>query len=248
MRTVALHGFTGSGADWSPYAPDLAPDLIGHGDAPAPSDVASYTLGAELPRLHERVGRGPIALLGYSLGGRVALRLAPLLGDQLHALVLISASPGIVSPTERAARRTRDEALATAIETRGMAWFVDHWRKHPVIQSQDAIPDALRTPMQARRACNRATGLANSLRGIGQGSVEPVWEALPAIQVPTLWVTGANDVAYTDMAARARTLMPNAEHLVVPGVGHCTHLEALSTVRPAIEDFLERVSSARGTR
>ena len=79
MRIVALHGFTGSGADFDPLAarlemPVFAPDLLGHGGAPDPVEPRAHRMSAQAERIATQVGDGPVVLLGYSLGGRVALR------------------------------------------------------------------------------------------------------------------------------------------------------------------------------
>lgn len=243
-HVLALHGFTGSGADWSPLAVDLehpvlAPDLLGHGTSPAPASAEAYRMPAVVEQTLAWCGDGPWVLLGYSMGGRVALRLAERLGERLAGLVLVSANPGIEDPSERAERAERDHALADAIATNGAAWFAERWARHPLIRSQQDLPPALLGPMTERRTTNRHEGLAGSLRGMGQGSVLPVWDRLHAIAVPTLWVTGDDDPKYTAIAARAAALQPRAQHVRMPDVGHCTHLEALPQVLPVVRRFLD---------
>jgi 2-succinyl-6-hydroxy-2,4-cyclohexadiene-1-carboxylate synthase len=240
---LALHGFTGSGADWAPIAtglgvPVLAPDLLGHGDSPAPLDAEAYAMDRVVEQVLAWCGPSSAwSVLGYSMGGRVALRLALRLGPRLRRLALVGASPGIEDAAARHERAERDAALADAIEARGMAWFVEHWAAHPVIRSQQTIPPAIRDPMTARRRRNRPAGLAGSLRGMGQGSVLPVWDRLPTLAVPTLWVTGREDATYTAYAERAARCQPHADHLCIDGVGHSAHLEAVDRVLPALVSF-----------
>lgn len=249
---LALHGFTGSGADWEPVAtsldaPVLAPDLLGHGGSPAPADPAAY-------RIHEVVehclawcaSRPAWIVVGYSMGGRVALRLAPALGDRLRGLVLVSTSPGIEDPRARADRAVRDAELADAIEAHGVPWFTERWAQHPLIRTQETIPTPIREAMRQRRLQNRAAGLAGSLRGMGQGSVLPVWDSLERITAPTLWVSGDLDPQYTDIAARAVARLPNACHVPIPDAGHCTHLEALAPVLDPVQRFVAAASRSGG--
>ena len=242
---LALHGFTGSGSDWAPIAARLghrmlAPDVIGHGDSPSPEDWESYRIGGVVEQCLAWCGEEPNwVLVGYSMGGRVALRLAPKLGRRLRGMVLISASPGLESPVERTERMARDQALAGSIEEEGMAWFHAHWSSQPIIESQKDIPAEIRGPMQARREENRPAGLAGSLRGMGQGAVDPVWERLKHVQVPTLLVTGTRDSRYTDIAQRSALAIPDAHHVAIPDAGHCTHLEAIGPVVDAMRAFLD---------
>ncbi len=245
---LALHGFTGSGADWAPVAesleaPVLAPDLLGHGGSPAPADARAYHIEEVVEHCLRWCDQRPEWLvLGYSMGGRVALRLAAALGHRLRGLLLISTSPGIEDPGERAARAARDRALADAIEAHGTAWFVERWAQHPLIRSQQQIPEPIRAAMQHRRRQNRPAGLAGSLRGMGQGVVTPAWDALAAIEAPTLWLSGEHDPQYTSIAARGVASLPSARHVVVPDAGHCPHLEALQAALPPMQRFVAAVT------
>ena len=249
VKLVGLHGFTGSRHDWEPVAaalnrPILGVDLVGHGDADAPSDDRAYAadamVAAALDGMHGDAA--PSIILGYSMGGRVALRFALAHPKVVGGLVLIGANPGLEDPTERSQRIARDRALAARIETRGIAWFCDHWESVPAIQSQQAIPDAVRIPMQTRRRSNRPAGLAGALRGFGQGAVEPVWDRIGSIGLPTLLLTGAADSVYGAIADRMAARMPGATHRVLEGAGHCAHLEAMDAAADAIDAFVEAVS------
>ena len=247
MTIVALHGFTGSGADFDPLSRQLqarvlAPDLLGHGAAPDPVSPRAHRMSAQARRIAAQVPEGPVVLLGYSLGGRVALRLWPLIKDRLVGMVLIGAHPGLKDPVARAERMAADHALAGQIEERGMAWFVEHWAKHPVIQSQSSIPGAIRAPMEERRRQNRPLGLANSLRGAGQGAVDPVWDRLGEIPVPTLVMSGEFDQKYGDVCAATARAIPHGRHAVVPDAGHCAHLENVEATVSLLTDFLAELS------
>ena len=246
-RIVALHGFTGSGADFEPLAarltvPFTAPELLGHGSAPDPAEPRAYRMSAQAQRVAADLGSGPVILLGYSLGGRVALRLWPLLQDRLIGIVLIGAHPGLTDPVERAERIAADHALAGRIEEQGMAWFVEHWAQHPMIQSQASIPPAIRGPMQERRSRNRPLGLANSLRGAGQGAADPVWEQLKDIPVPCLVLSGERDLKYGQVCTETANAIPRGRHVVIPQAGHCAHLENLDAVTTELSRFVAEVS------
>src|SRR6266576_3506491 len=124
---VLLHGFTGSAAGWGQQMDILADyglriiaiDLPGHGQSDAPDDAKRYSIEycqkdilAALLTL--RVHKGQAIILGYSMGGRIALYTA--LSGFFRALILESASPGFEDNAEREERRTSDEALAASIE------------------------------------------------------------------------------------------------------------------------------------
>lgn len=244
MNITALHGFTGSAADWAPLAdamglPIKGIDLVGHGACSAPVETAAYTSEAMVEAAVGAMGaHGSGLVMGYSMGARVALRLALAHPGRVRALVLIGVNPGLRDPVQRAERIARDQRLAARIEQRGIEWFCNHWESLPVIATQQAIPASIREPMQARRRANQAAGLAGSLRGFGQGSVEPVWSRLSEIKCPVLLLTGRLDTAYGAIANQMVSCMPAAVHQAVDGAGHCAHLERLTPSANRIAEFL----------
>src|SRR5579883_1216776 len=156
---VLLHGFTGSAAGWGKHLDRLAAaglrvlafDLHGHGPSDAPNNSERYNMEhcqqdilAALKKLD--VGRGEAALLGYSMGGRIALYTA--FSGFFRALILESASPGLADPTEREQRRLNDEALAELIENEGIETFIDFWEKLPLFASQRNLPAEARSALR----------------------------------------------------------------------------------------------------
>ena len=130
---LLLHGFTGSGASWADHLDALAAnhrvigaDLPGHGATPAAATLAAMTVEATADALADYLaleGASPAHVLGYSLGARIALRLAVSHPEAVDRLVLESPSAGIADPQERARRRAADEALADRIERDGIRFI-----------------------------------------------------------------------------------------------------------------------------
>src|SRR6266496_1425502 len=180
QRVVLVHGFTQTLAAMEPLATRLRDrhtvvrvDLPGHGGSAVPR--AGF---AEAAALLGEIG-GPAAYLGYSLGGRVCLRLALDRPDLVRALVLVGASPGIAEAGERAERRAADEVLARELEHDGVAAFLDRWLAGPLFATLPAERAG-----RAERLGNSAAGLAAALRLLGTGTQEPLWARLPELAVP----------------------------------------------------------------
>src|SRR5690606_13785993 len=118
---VLLHGFTGSKANWQPLIPALAEahsvitiEIIGHGESEKPADPQRYRMefvANDIIKLISAMTSAPITLLGYSMGGRLALYLAAHYPQELNRLILESASPGLATEVERQQRRQSDEQL-----------------------------------------------------------------------------------------------------------------------------------------
>ncbi len=250
---LALHGFAGCGADFMPLVPGLkrpviAPDFVGHGGSDAPEDPARYLMSTVVEQLEALVDQcmpERLVLIGYSMGGRTALHLAPKILDRLEALILVGTHPGIEDERWRGHRFTGDEELAARIERRGMEWFLTYWASNPIIATQARIPEPARTAMAEARALNRSHGLAGSLRGMGLGVMTPTQDRLEAIDVPTLLLVGAEDEKYAELAMTMSVLLPRAQVSRIPGAGHCAHLERPAAAAQTIRWFLS--SAARAT-
>ncbi len=247
---LLLHGFAGSSALWAPLVPALvardwqviAPDLLGHGESDAPDDPARYAAHeqvADLLALMDTLGLAQCTLLGYSMGGRLALQFALAHPERISALVLESTTPGIADPAERATRQQADEELARAIVQRGMAWFADYWEQLPLFASRQSLPHAVRALLRQQWLAQPAHGLAASLRGFGTGAMPAVWDHLPALRPPTLVIAGALDPKYVAIGRTMAARIPQNRFVVVPQAGHTVHLE-----QP--EAWLSAVDTVRG--
>lgn len=234
-RLTLLHGFTQTGCSFDPLLSELsrhfdvvAPDLPGHGArSPAPAPVEET-----VRLLAEDGGRG--CWLGYSMGARLALRLALDRPELVDRLVLVSGTAGIEDGAERAARRQVDEALAASIEAEDVEAFLERWLAQPMFAGLS--PEA--AGLDARRQ-NTVGGLAGALRLLGQGAFEPVWDRLLDLRMPVLLMAGENDDAYCEQALRLGAwLGQNATLAMVPGAGHACHLEAPETFLDLAVRFL----------
>ena len=178
------------------------------------------------------------ALLGYSLGGRVALDLACRHQELLSGLILEGASPGIGADDVRGERRAKDEALADEIEKRGVEWFVDHWEGTPLLATQRDLPGAVFQGMRRDRLSNSAQGLAMSLRSAGPGAMASLWDKVGALGIPVLLVVGKKDRRFAEIGRAMQERIPGSEIAEVGGAGHCVHLERPKEFADLVERFL----------
>ncbi len=232
---VLLHGFTGSTESMGTIAADLARDhrvvsidLLGHGRSDAPKELERYRMEAcvgDVIAVLDALGAERAHLLGYSMGGRVALAVAVHHPDRIASAVLIGASAGLDDPEARAERRRADEVLARSIEAQGVETFVEHWTALPLFASQARLPARVLEAARAQRLRNRAIGLAGSLRGLGSGAQPPLHAALQHCPVPLLFLTGEDDAKFDaiarDLAARAA----HGTHTVIERAGHAAQFE-----------------------
>jgi 2-succinyl-6-hydroxy-2,4-cyclohexadiene-1-carboxylate synthase len=255
---VLLHGFTGCVDGWAPHFQEFATrfrvvavDLLGHGRSDAPADPRRYGIeqsAADVLAVLDRLAIERAHLLGYSMGGRLALSIAATAQERISALVLVSASPGLRADAERRSRAEQDAALADAIERDGVSAFVDRWERRPIFATQERLPAAVRDTLRAHRLQHTARGLANSLRGMGQGVQPSFADRLPFLRIPTLLVAGELDARYCALGVEMRDLIPGARLVIVPVAGHAVQLERPEMFRQCVLEFLETVTADPAVR
>ena len=245
---VLLHGFTGSAQTWAPHLEALEAfttlriDFLGHGRSDAPGDVQRYRMEAcidDVLSLLDRLDIQRFAVAGYSMGGRVAMRIALRAPGRVWALVLESASPGIAGAAKRRARVAQDAMLAQRIRNEGVAAFVDHWQSIPLFSSQSRLPEKTRQALRTQRLQHTSEGLAHSLQGLGAGMQAPVLHSLPRLQLPVLLLAGELDSKYCGLASQMAAVLPCSSLQFVPAAGHAVHLERPAYFDEAVAAFLQ---------
>jgi 2-succinyl-6-hydroxy-2,4-cyclohexadiene-1-carboxylate synthase len=186
-RVVLVPGFTQTAAAWDPVLSVLRASGV---DAIALDVPHGLDFVSTAQALGAAGGRG--VYVGYSMGGRLCLRLALDRPEVVSALALVSASPGIDDPAERDARRASDEALALDIEARGVEPFLRDWLAQPLFATLDRSSARL----GERAAAHTAADLAGALRLLGTGTQEPLWHRLADLHVPLALVTGRADAKF----------------------------------------------------
>ena len=244
---LLLHGFTGRGRNWEGVSSFefIGVDLLGHGLTDAPTDPARYGMeyaAADLATLILDLTTSPVHLVGYSMGGRLALYLAWHYPHLFRSLVLESGSPGLASSAERQTRRASDEQLAQRLERDGIEPFVTYWEQIPLFASQNQLPDEVRQQLHQQRLQNNPAGLANSLRGMGTGVQPSLWEQLPELHLPVLLLAGALDSKFVTIAQQMAEQLPQAQFALIPNAVHTIHLEQPSAWAKAVGRLWARLT------
>ena len=235
-----LHGALGMATDWRGFAKRLAEEKTGSRAV----DLWRFLEGQALPvadfgrELNEEAGsevfRGKgRALLGYSLGGRLTLHALLEKDHPWQAAVVVSAHPGLESAAERDSRRATDASWATKAIAGNWQEFVAAWDAQPVFGRSRP-----RDPQLAVRLITRRREIARSFVDWSLGAQVPLWDRLPEITIPVLWVVGENDPKFRELGERAVASMPSATLVIAPGAGHRVPWDAEEWLARQAGDFL----------
>jgi 2-succinyl-6-hydroxy-2,4-cyclohexadiene-1-carboxylate synthase len=224
-----IPGFMQRGGAWRPVA-ELLPERY-------PSVLLDHREHSFEGRLREiaEAGEGRV-LVGYSLGGRLALRAVLREPDRYAGVVTLGATAGIEEATLRSARAEADDRLAAWMEVTPIEDIVALWERQPLFADQ---PELLIDEQRAGRLDHEPAQLALILRTAGQGVLEPVWHELVRLQLPLLALAGARDDGYVSAAARIADIAPKGRYEVIENAGHAAHLQRPDAVAFALERFMD---------
>ncbi len=226
-----LHGFMGTSADWTEITSRfsdrfycLLPDLPGHGKTPLGDEVSYAAWTSLLKEELSAQGIEKTHLVGYSMGGRLALYFAMTYPEMVEKLVLESANPGIDAETERTERAALDDKLAARLRRDGMNAFLEFWYNIPLFASLNEYP-ALKDELIHKRADQNPENMARVLSELSPGRQPSLWARLTNLTMPTLLVAGELDEKYCRIIRQMAATKPDAKRVTLPGCGHNAHHE-----------------------
>jgi 2-succinyl-6-hydroxy-2,4-cyclohexadiene-1-carboxylate synthase len=246
---IMLHGFTGCGANWKPFCATLGekskiimPDLVGHGSTHTDSlDGSKYLFMSVVDQCIEiidNLGYDKVDILGYSMGGRLALAMAVKYPDRVRKLILESTSPGIKTDKERTERRFADLDIAVTIMEQGIEPFVDYWENISLFESQKLLPHETRNRIRKQRLSNDPIQLANALGGLSTGMQPSFWPHLDQIEADVLMIVGELDEKFCEIADEMQKGIKNGQVYKVMQCGHAIHVEQPEKFGTIVSEFL----------
>lgn len=249
---VFLHGFTGSTISWHPVIKLLegkvhavSIDLWGHGRSETPKEILNYAMDQQVKDIEavcKELQLESFLLVGYSMGGRIALAYASTYSKRIRGLLLESASPGLQKESERADRKMKDAQLAKRLQQEPICDFINFWQNIALFDSQKSMSVEKRAAVRRERLNQNPLGLANSLLGIGTGSQTSYWDLLVNQLYPVLLLTGKLDQKFEELAGQMKNSLPNVEHRSILQTGHAIHVEKPEEFATIVEDYIKQLN------
>ncbi|MEO5968680.1 MAG: alpha/beta fold hydrolase [Bdellovibrionia bacterium] len=248
-----LHGFLGTSNDWDSFGESRCVKY----DLFSPFSKVDPTFG--LIELGNWINAeaitlpSPRVLLGYSLGGRIALHALIQSPENWTAAIIVSANLGFKGNgwmSERQDRVRADENWAQKFETEQWADVVSEWDAQAVFHqpqrveylSKDQDSAERGVPPRYEKDFSRMR-LGNSLRNCSLGHQKDLRPDLRQLQVPILWISGEQDAKYRSIAQEAVELNPRFKSVVIPGGGHRIPWERPKEFAQSVADYLEELNN-----
>lgn len=242
---ICLHGFSENLSTWKLLKLDgyqlILIDFIGHGESDKPYSSKYYSLKVMIKHLNKliyQLGFKRYLMLGYSMGGRIALAYTLVYPKGIDKLILESASYGECGWINRLKRRINDLKLAKNIRENGIEWFNEYWSNLSIFESQGRLPKPIMDEIVKRRLLNVAYALSNTLLCTGQGKFPCLKNKISKLSMPVLYISGEYDRKYEQIGNEFAKLNSNIKHKIINGVGHNSHIEAPNAFIEVISKFL----------
>lgn len=232
----ALHGAVGMAADWRDFAQKL-PKRFGE---PRRVDLWRFLdccpmslkeTGRAIATEISHIDKAPI-LLGYSMGGRLALHSLLEKPNIWHAAIIVSAHSGLENESDKEARREKDAEWSALALKSDWGDFLQRWNNQSILSDSQILPE--RSALKDRRA-----SIARSFIDWSLGQQENLLERFNQIHCPILWVTGEDDDKFIQLARKAVNQLPNAKHEIVSHAGHRVPWEQPMAFSQIVQKFLD---------
>ncbi|SIT70918.1 2-succinyl-6-hydroxy-2,4-cyclohexadiene-1-carboxylate synthase [Ectothiorhodosinus mongolicus] len=240
LPLVLLHGFLGSGDDWqdvrrhwpnqraliSPNLPD-AQTLAGSEDSANIEVYSRYAWEQLQTNLPEQ-----FHLLGYSLGGRIAMHWASQATGRIQSLLLESAHPGLPNQAARRERLIQDRQWAQRFASEPLSEVLHDWYQQAVFQD---LSDCQRTQLISARRRQDPAAMAALMRVTSLGEQADLMTQLSQQKTFKAYITGGQDAKFMATAQALQAQKPCLKLVLFDTLGHNCHAGA-----PAA--FAERIS------
>lgn len=170
-------------------------------------------VGEQIACKIEATGDPEPVLLGYSMGGRIALHALVAKPRLWKRAIIISAHPGLASEAEREQRLAADRVWADKARTISWSDFLTEWNAQPVLADQEKSSAQLKLE-------NRRERVAAAFESWSLGEQQHVASHLTSCHFPITWVTGEEDQKFTELGAEMGQVIPDFEHRIIEGCAH----------------------------
>lgn len=212
-KIIALHGFLGTSTDWEKFSfnhPFIAPNLF------HPQKINFTEFAADF---NEKFAGKENIILGYSMGGRLALHCLIDSPNKWKAAIIISAHPGLITDYEKQERLKNDKKWLQKFQTENFDTVMLEWNAQPIFNREN--------PLNVNKRDYTNQMLEQCLDGWSLGRQGNLNEQIPKLPMPILWIVGENDLKFTELALKLTFSNPKSRVWIAK---NCSHRVAWESV------------------
>ena len=225
-----LHGSAGYHTNWDLFKKSLGEE-INSIDLWSLFESDKQVTLREAGRLVAKQATDGDLLMGYSMGGRIALHSLLFSPEKWRGAIIIAANPGIADGHKE--RKARDEEWAQLAETNWEA-FLKHWNEQPLLTSPHGVSMTFQNPSSEKSA-----KVARSFRDWSLGRQFDLRPDLSKITCPVLWLTGTKDEKFSAIARDSVSRIPLGRMISVPNASHRLPWQQPDSFARIVKDFVE---------
>ncbi len=238
-----LHGAVGQASDWDSFSSAMASKGISCRAVELwrflECEALSLEAWAESFNLEVKAAENEQNILvGYSMGGRLALHALLEDSELWDRVVIVSAHPGLVTDSERLERMARDAEWAGLALTAEWSAFLNRWDRQEVLLEVDLNKGMESQRPSRSKLVNRRRAIARSFMEWSLGKQGDLRASLDKVLCPLLWISGEKDEKFSLLAKDVVSLIENGEHLVIPNSGHRVPWEVPEEFEQAVLSFI----------
>jgi len=251
---VLFHGFLGNRNDWLNIVTALkdrwyciVPDLPGHGKRV--SSTSQPSIDHDMNQMMDEITaliKIPFHLIAYSLGGRLAIKLAYERPELIASLCLESAHPGLRTAQDKKQRISDDAGWASRFRQEPIEAVLRDWYKQPVFSALSQPKYKQQIEHHTQQAIEP---LINIFEQTGLGKQFSYWYFLAHIKIPVLYISGQNDCKFSKIGNKLKVQYKNVvsqgyiHHIIIEDASHNCHLDNSEQFIIIIKSFLNHLNS-----
>lgn len=244
-RLFLLHGFLGEGSDFNPLADPLrksnqdieilAPSLFSKNEDEFSKVITSGCLKEAGRTLNNKIREVSLTedenfLLGYSLGGRVALHAVIDDPGLWTKVFLVSTHPGLQSESERSERRANDQIWSERFRNEAWEEVISAWQDQPVFVGTKAT--------RRESASFDRIALSHALEAFSLGRQSLSHAEINRVSQKALWVVGERDEKFLKVISNMKERIPDTRLQVIKEAGHRVHWDQPEFLSEVVRQFL----------
>ena len=186
-------------------------------------------------KVEEQTKGEPSLLLGYSMGGRLAMNACVYRPSLWSGVIAVGADPGLISDDARSKQLQKDLEWARRFRTEDIQELLNEWDELPVFCGRSNCASREISELDSEKI-SRFFDVFSKAR---QGNMLPMLRKLKT--PPLLYISGCDDIKYTKIGQDLAAHCMQVRHQIIPNAGHRVPWESQDAFISEVSVFIDAV-------